>query len=289
MKRSNRLVILVGILLAVLAFVGIVVVLNQNQAGQQVGPTMATVLVAANDIAIGDPVTPDAVETREVEADAVLGNALTDASQAQGQPALFAIPAGTQVTQAALGLGVGAQNVSGQLLDGERAIAFVVDRVQGADFLVQAGDTVDVIATVHLLVDASDDVVDEVRSVKTVLQNKRVLYVSNSRMQAAAAATPAPDGEPVAPAPVFDSVVIIIAGTDQDAEVIRFVQRTASQIGDHVASAISVTLRAPGDDSLETTSGITIEQLIDTYGLLIPDMGPLEDLQGAVSSPEPAP
>lgn len=289
MKRSNRLVILVGVLLAVLAFVGIVVVLNQNQAAQQVGPTMATVLVASDDIAIGDPVTPDVVETREIEADAVLGTALTDASQAQGQPALFAIPAGTQVTQTALGIGVGAQNVSGQLLDGERAIAFVVDRVQGTDFLVQAGDSIDVLASVQLLVLSTADVTNEIRSVKTVLQNKRVLYVSNSRMQAAAAATPGPDGQAAAPAPVFDSVVIIIAGTDQDAEVIRFVQRTASQIGDQVASAISVTLRAPGDDSVETTTGITIEQLIDTYGVVIPDFGPLTDLQGAVSSPEPAP
>jgi Flp pilus assembly protein CpaB len=288
-KRSNRLVILVGVLLAVLAFVGIVVVLNQNQAAQQVGPTMATVLVASGDIAIGDPVTPDVVETREIEADAVLGTALTDVSQVQGQPALFAIPAGTQVTQTALGLGVGAQNVSGQLLDGERAIAFVVDRVQGADFLVQAGDSVDVIGAIHLSVNGGDDVIDQVRSVKTVLQNKRVLYVSNSRMQAAAAATPGPDGEPVAPAPVFDSVVIIIAGTDQDAEVLRYVQRTATEIGDHTVSGLSVTLRAPGDDSVETTTGITIEQLIDTYGLLIPNMSDLTDLQGAVSSPEPAP
>lgn len=275
---------MVGVLLAVLAFVGIVVVLNQNQAAQEVGPTMATVLVASEDIAIGDPVTPDVVEPREVEADAVLGTALTDASQAQGQPALFAIPAGTQVTQTALGLGVGAQSISGQLQDGERAIAFVVDRVQGADFLVQAGDSIDIVTSVNLLAEGG-----LVRSVKTVLQNKRVLYVSNSRIQAAAEATPGPNGEPPAPPPVFDSVVIIVAGTDQDAELIRFAQRTSSELGDQVASALSVTLRAPGDDSVETTTGITIEQLIDTYGLLIPDMSDITELEGAVSAPEPAP
>ena len=189
MKRSNRLVILVGVLLAVLAFVGIVVVLNQNAGQEQQGPLMETVLVATQDVAIGDPVTPDMVEPRQVEADAVIGTPLRDASQVQGQPALFAIPAGTQVTQAALGLGLGVQNIAGQLSDGERAIAFIVDRAQAVDFLLQPGDTVDVVASVHLLPPGEE--LGTIRSVKVLLQNKRVLYVSDSRIEAAAAAAEA--------------------------------------------------------------------------------------------------
>ena len=46
MKRSNRLVIFVGVLLAILAFVGIVILLNQpGGPGPNQEPTTAKVLV----------------------------------------------------------------------------------------------------------------------------------------------------------------------------------------------------------------------------------------------------
>ena len=57
MKRSNRLIILVGVLLAVLAFVAIVILLNQRGEAAAPEDVTATVLVATQDIAIGDPVT----------------------------------------------------------------------------------------------------------------------------------------------------------------------------------------------------------------------------------------
>ena len=61
MKRSNRLVILVGVLLAVMAFVGIVVLLGRSSGPNTATPTTVKVLVAKADIAIGDAVTPDKV------------------------------------------------------------------------------------------------------------------------------------------------------------------------------------------------------------------------------------
>ena len=64
MKRSNRLVILVGVLLAVLAFVGIVVLLGQNTGKPNAEKVPVTVTVAKADIAIGDSVTPDLVRPR---------------------------------------------------------------------------------------------------------------------------------------------------------------------------------------------------------------------------------
>lgn len=274
MKRSNRLVILVGILLAVLAFVGIVVVLNQNQASDQAGPVMETVLVATEDITIGQPVTPDVVETREVEADAVIGEPLRDTSQVQGQPALFNIPEGTQVTQAAVGLGVGAENLSAQLQSGEKAIAMVVDRVQGLNFLIQPGDTIDIVMSAHL---SSDDDPFIIRTVKTVLQNKRVLYVSGTNIapQPTAEEEQQTEGEPATPAAPITSVVIVFAGTDQDAEVIRFGQRVETEFDAGSAATLSVTLRTNDDEAIEATTGITLETLVDDYGVLVPA---LEDI-----------
>ena len=102
MKRSNRLVILVGVLLAVLAFVAIVVLLNQpgtSSNGNPEEPTTVTVLVATEDIELAEPVTPDKVEEKQVDPDAVIGTGMSSASQLQGQPALIAVPAGAQVSE----------------------------------------------------------------------------------------------------------------------------------------------------------------------------------------------
>lgn len=285
MKRSNRLVILVGVLLAALAFVGIVVVLNQQAAqDDQAGPRTETVLVAAEDIAIGEPVTPARVETSEVEVDAVIQTPLRDPSQVQGQPALFNIPAGTQVTQAAVGLGVGAENLSAQLQTGERAISFIVDGVQGLNFLMQPGDTIDIVAVVQLLPTLVPEG-DSIRTVKTVLQNKRVLYVSGTNIAPPPSDEPAEEGAPVAPPAALTTVVIVFAGTDQDAEIIRYAQRNASDVGEGVSTNLSVVLRSADDDSIQETTGITIELLVSDYGLLIPDLTIFEDLAPADAEP----
>lgn len=287
MKRSNRLVILVGVLLAVLAFVGIVVVLNQNAGQAQQGPLLETVLVATEDIAIGAPVTPDVVETRDVEADAVIGEPLRDPSQVGGQPALFNIPAGGQVNQATIGLGAGAEDLSAQLQSGEKAIAFVVDRAQGLNFLVQAGDTIDIVMAVHIESPGGFFVPENgqvVRTVKTVIQNKRVLYVSGTNITPELTAeeeqAQADGTAPVTPAPITN-VVIIFAGTDQDAELIRMAQRVEGEFDLGAPATLSVTLRASDDDAVETTTGITLETLVDTYGVLVPD---LEDIFPAVAT-----
>jgi len=286
-KRSNRLVILVGVLLAALAFVGIVVVLNQQSAqDDQAGPRMETVLVAAEDIAIGEPVTPARVETSEVAVDAVIQTPLRDPSQVQGQPALFNIPAGTQITQAAVGLGVGAENLSAQLQTGERAISFIVDGVQGLNFLVQAGDTIDIVATVQLLPTMVPEG-DSIRTVKTVLQNKRVLYVSGTNIAPPPSDEPAEEGAAVAPPAALTNVVIVFAGTDQDAEIIRYAQRNGSDVGEGVSTNLSVVLRSADDDSVQETTGITIELLVSDYGVLIPDLTIFEDLAPADADAEP--
>ena len=84
MKRSNRLVILVGVLLAVLAFVGIVILLNNATPAarpEATAPTTVQVMVAREAIDIGDPVTPDSVEARQVNADAVVSTRFPDASR----------------------------------------------------------------------------------------------------------------------------------------------------------------------------------------------------------------
>jgi len=290
-KRSNRLVILVGVLLAVLAFVAIVILLNNREQAAAPDEVLETVLVARQDIAIGDSVTPALVEEQEISLEAVQTTQLSSSTAVSGQAAIFPIPAGSQVTAEALGIGGNrGLDIAGQLQPSEKAIAFQVDRVGGLDFLIQPGDVIDVVVALQLpnqLIpsDAS------VRPVKAVLQNKRVLYVStNSALPTVPVDA---DGDGVAdpeqpPQAIIEAVVIIFAGTDQDAEIVRFAQRTTTDVGDAVAGGISAVLRHTDDEAIETTTGITIRELVDDHGVIVPD---LEGIQAAEleTSPSPTP
>ena len=304
MKRSNRLVILVGVLLAVLAFVGVVIVLNNTGS---TGPTnevvLAKVLVATEDIAIGDPVTSDKVDVKEVDPAAVVGTRFTDPSQLAGQRAIFDIPAGTQVPQEAVGItGPGTQCIACQLKPGEKAIAFQVDRVTGLDFLLQVGDHIDVVlgTTVQVLQPTADTVnaspgeqrfepvqgLEAAKTVKTILTDKRVLYVSATRIRATAVqATPSPGqtAPPASAAVQADSVIIVFAGSDQDAEVIKFAQNDFSTVGP-LTAVLRRTADAEEGVPEEETTGITIDLLFENYGIPIPNI-----IQALGPSPSPAP
>jgi Flp pilus assembly protein CpaB len=293
-KRSNRLVILVGVLLAVLAFVAIVVLLNQGGAnGGPDGspePTTVTVMVANEPIDIGEAVTPDKVTPEEVDPAAVIGTGVTSASQLQGQPALIAVPEGAQVSGEVIGLGGQQIDLSAMLEPGEKAIAFEVDRVTGLDFLVTAGDSIDIIMSqqISVLQETADSAanpdpsapprfeavtgLENQRSVKAILQDKRVLYVSDTN-----AVTPEPvedtngdgvvDENDAPPENAIDTVIIVIAGNDQDGEVIKFAQNALGEAG-----SLSAVVRHADDDEDDPTTGITIDQLVTEYGLRIPNI-----------------
>jgi Flp pilus assembly protein CpaB len=292
-KRSNRLVILVGVLLAVLAFVAIVILLNQptGGTGEPEEPATVNVLVATQNIEIGDPVTPDVVEVRAIDPEGVQPTRLADASQVSGQPALFAVPAGSQVTAELIGIGDQlAVNIAAQLQPGEKAITFQVDRVTGVDFLVKPGDTIDVVMSqaITVLQETADSAANEdeeaaprfeaitglenQRTVKAILQDKRVLYVSSTRATRPDPVDTNGDGvidelDEQPEQAVVDSVIIVFAGTNQDAEVIKFAQNDLGEVG-----SLTAVIRHADDDEVETTLGITIDQLVEEYGLRIPNI-----------------
>jgi Flp pilus assembly protein CpaB len=305
-KRSNRLVILVGVLLAVLAFVGIVILLNRPGPGPGGQPVSTVqVMVAREAIEIGDPVTPDSVEPRQVNADAVVNTRIPDASQLTGRPALVPIAAGQQVTQEAVGLvGRGVNEIESSLLAGEKAVAFQVDRVTGLDFLIQAGDRIDIVIAQEVtpIQQTADSVAEQdtnpdappryeavtgltnVRTVKTIITDRRVLYVSATRVRqlatGTASASPAQGGQQAAAAQI-ENVIIVFAGNDQDAELIKFAQRDLGELG-----ALTAVLRRTEDTDEEVedpdTLGMTLDILVDEFGVPVPDIIVL-----ATQSPNP--
>jgi len=293
-KRSNRLVILVGVLLAVLAFVAIVILLN-NAGGPSGNPEESVsqdveVLVATTDIAIGDPVTPDVAEVQQVPPEAVIGTRLPSLTMLSGQPALQVIPNGSQISGEAIGVGNESVDIASRLNPGEKAVAFQVDPVTGQNFLVTEGDTIDILMTqqITVLQETADSAanpdeaapprfepvtgLEDQRTVKAMLQDKRVIYVSDTK-----ATAPEPtedtngdgviDGNDTPAEQTIESVIIIFAGTDQDAEVIKFAQNALGEQG-----ALTAVIRNAEDDAVEETTGITIDLLVTDYGLRLPEI-----------------
>jgi Flp pilus assembly protein CpaB len=312
-KRSNRLVILVGVLLAVLAFVAIVILLNQQREvdPDTAEPVTVTVLVATQAIEIGDPITPDVVEPLEVDPEAVQGTPLSSTSQVSGQPALFAIPAGSQVNAEAIGIIQGdVVDVPSLLQPGEKAMAVRVDDQTGVGFLVRQGNHVDIIvsAQVDVLQPTADSLanpdgpvrfeqvegLESTRSVKAILQNKRVIYVSATRAETPEATDTNGDGvidanDAPPAAQVIESVIIVFAGTAQDAEAIKWAQRDRSELSSEkeIPTSISVIIRSTDDEEVEETVGVTIDSLVTEYGLRIPSIVEQLNEEGIEDAPTP--
>jgi Flp pilus assembly protein CpaB len=291
-KRSNRLVILVGVLLAVLAFVGIVIILNNNGSQQTNKTTDVVVTVAKVAIAVGEPVTPDKAETKTVAADAVEQTRIADPSQLLSRPALVAIGVGEQITQEKAGQTTGVPPISSQLKPGEKAIAFQVDRVTGMDFLILPGDHIDVVVAqdVTPIQQTADSVTEQrqnpraparyeavtglsnVRTVKTILTDRRVLYVSGTKVRQVQTGTPSASAQQQAQQTAqLDSVIIVFAGNDQDAELIKFAQRDFGEVGQLSAIVRRTADTEEGVKDPETT-GVTLNLLVEKYGVPIPDI-----------------
>jgi Flp pilus assembly protein CpaB len=290
-KRSNRLVILVGVLLAVLAFVGIVIILNNNGSQQTNKTTDVVVTVAKVAIAIGDPVTPDKAETKTVPQDAVQQTRIADPSLLTGRPALAAINVGEQITQEKAGINPGTPPLSQQLKPGEKAIAFQVDRVTGMDFLILPGDHIDVVVAqdVTPIQQTADSVTEQrqnpraparyeavtglsnVRTVKTILTDRRVLYVSGTKVRQVQTGTPSASAQQAQQTAQLDSVIIVFAGNDQDAELIKFAQRDFGEVGQLSAIVRRTADTEEGVKDPETT-GVTLNLLVEKYGVPIPDI-----------------
>jgi Flp pilus assembly protein CpaB len=294
-KRSNRLVILVGVLLAVLAFVGIVILLNQDGGPGQPPVTTVAVVVAREAIEIGDPVLPENAEIKQVPADGVEQTRIADPSLLTGTPASVPIAAQEQITREKAGMVGGAvSNVEARLEAGEKAIAFQVDRVTGLDFLIVPGDRIDIVVAQEVtpIQQTADSVAEQeqnpdaparyeavtglsnVRTVKTILQDRRVLYVSQTRARAAVTGTGSPTPAQGAQQPAaqqIDSVIIVFAGNDQDAELIKFAQRDLGEVGQLTAIVRRIEDTEEGVEDPATT-GVTLNILIEEYGVPIPDI-----------------
>jgi pilus assembly protein CpaB len=291
LKRSNRLVLLLGVLLAVAAFVGIVVVFNNQNKPVNTAPTALPTVYAKVDIPLGTVVTADMVETKPVDITVRPADAIGDPGVVIGKTVRTDVRSGAEMNLAMFSTGAGGGTEVASLLEpGLRAIAVQVDQSTGVGTLINVGDRVDMVVGFTgadkvpvVTVDPTTKALTPVAGInstttKLILQDMQVIGTlvppaapttsgSSSGTSGASGGTTATTGTSL----TGQQELVILAVTAQQAEVIKFAQ---------IDGQISLVLRSPKDfrdaagapvvPAPDVTSGIVLKTLIDKFGVLPP-------------------
>ena len=317
MKRSNRLILLIGVFLAVVAFVGIALALQpSNQPPPTQIPTKLATVIAAQDIPLGTRVT-DAMLT--VEDRNVDGERKPTAFQGKdlviGQIARRPITKGSQLEQAdfsTASTGCSTVDVPGKDAAGTESVgmAVQVDQVSGVGTLINTGDYVDMVVgftgdkfpVVTLNpTDQSITVVSGLNgtSVKLLLQGMQVLCrqlppptaaqtqaQTQSQQNGTGTGTggSSSNGNPQTSL-VGQQEIVILSVTPSQAEVIKFAQLdgSISLVLRSAADFIDPTTGQPVKPPPAATKGVTLKKLIDDLGVPIPQL--VEAILPAQSKP----
>lgn len=287
MKRSNRLVLLIGILLAVVAFGGVIFLFNQKQAPVSSAPTELPTVYARVNIPLGTVIAADMVETRNQQIAVRDANAFGDVGQVVGKTARAEIKQGQIVLPSdfSAGAGGGSQDIAHLLDPGLRAIAVQVDQSTGVGTLINVGDRVDLVVGFtgadkfpQITVDPTTKALTTVAGINTtttklVLQNMQVIGTLVPPAPTPSSGSGSSGSTSTGTALTGQQELVILAVTAQQAEVIKFAQ---------IDGQITLVLRSPKDfvdqngaavtPQVDQTSGIVLKTLIDKYGVLPPEV-----------------
>jgi pilus assembly protein CpaB len=274
LKRSNRLILLIGFFLAAVAFVGIVLLLGGGGGGNTQEPTKATIVVASTDVPLGTLLTAALVEEQAVELAAKPTGSYTLESEVIGQTVTTQLTRGQIIDARAFSTTTVDPNVARLLETGRRAMSVRVDQVSGVGTLIRPGDRVDVVIGIagadKFPVVTADPQTDQVTvipginatSVKAIIQN---IEVVGTLLPPPSQEAPQEGTDETAPALNEQNQIVILAVSAQESEVIRFAQ---------IDGSITLVLRSPEDKEApsDVTTGITLRQLVDAWAVIPPQI-----------------
>ncbi len=289
MKRSNRLILLVGVVLAAVAFVAIIFLFSSPQTGTKTQtPTELDTVKASVDIPLGTQVRSDMLQVEKVSVENRQADAYGDPSQVVGQIARQQIVTGAQITKAMFATSGAGQPPGPLLPKGYRAQSVQVDQVSGVGTLINVGDRVDAVVGFGgggcgasfpvVTVDPTTDTVTPVAglssiTVKLLLQNMQVVSTLLPPVEATTQQPEASPGTGGGTTLNGQQEIVVVAVTAQQSEIIKYAQTDG---------CISLVLRSPKDfvdDAGNTTepppdptSGIILKTLVDEYGVLPPQV-----------------
>jgi len=284
LKRSNRLVLLIGVFLAVIAFIGIILISQGPQGGNGPAevPTTLPTVKARVAIPLGVKVTAEMVKVDDVAVTNRPANAYGDAAVVVGFIARTNINANQTLTPDLFG-------DSGALLKIDcpptlRCMAIQVDQVSGVGTVIRAGDVVDMLVGIAgdkfpvVSVNPDDNSITVVAGI-----NSTTVKLLVQGMQVVGTLLPPPpvdaNGQPITNADgtalTGQQEIVIVAATAQQAEIIKFAQLDGSI--SLVLRSIDDFERDPETQQLlprlpDATTGVILKTLVDEHGVLVPQL-----------------
>jgi len=291
LKRSNRLVLLVGVFLAIVAFIGILLLSGgPKTTDTNAPPTELPTVIALEDIPLGTTIRPEQVTTQQKPVTGRDADAFGDVSQVIGKIVRQPVTAGAAITATTLTGGTQGQILNIECPPTRRCISVQVDQVTGVGTVIKTGDYVDMVvgftADKFPVItlnpnDSSFTVVSGINgtSVKLLLQAMQVLgtLLPPPPAQAQDQNAPQPSagaGGGTATALNGQQQIVILAVTAQQSEVIKFAQLDGSMslVLRSPDDFIDPTTKAPITPIPDETTGIILKTLVDTYGVLPPEL-----------------
>jgi len=245
-------------------------------------------------VALSSKIGADQVTTKKVPLSAISPGAFSDPSQVIGQIARQAVGNGAQITTATLNGGTSGQITNIDCPTTLRCMAVQVDQVSGVGTVIKTGDYVDMVVAITadkfpvITVSPVDNSITVVAglnstSVKLLLQGLQVmgtLLPPVAETTTGAAPSAAPSGAPTtggggtSTALNGQQEIVVLAVSAQQTEVLKFAQMDGN---------VTLALRSPGDfldpvtkapivPPTDKTTGIILKTLVDTYGVLPPEV-----------------
>jgi pilus assembly protein CpaB len=200
--RTNRLFLVLALLLSVLSAVFVYMALNRDtgsSGGGAVAGETQTVVVARVPIGARETITADMLDRKQVPLSAVVTGAVENLEDAVGKVTLYPIALNQQISASAIadaGSAGTIDSLSFTIPPGKRAMSIAVDQVVSAGGLILPGDFVDIIG-VFSVQTAGKEAKDAFFS-RVVLENVQVLAVDQRLVKAAPVAQDE-NGLPVVP------------------------------------------------------------------------------------------
>jgi Flp pilus assembly protein CpaB len=301
-KRSNRLLILLGVFLAVAGGLGTMVLIsgsNNNPGSVSASPSstpepMTPVVIAKQDINLGDKITAGMLDAKNMtisEQASLGGDTFSDVNQVIGKIAGGKITKGQVLLASrdflAPGTVAEGQDIAGAIGTGMLGVTVEVDQVNGVGTLLVPGNHVDVILSVYmdqLALKATTSGGTELDmsggvhvTTKMVIQNRKILLTllapteSTSNAAPAAGASGGPVAKPTAQVVQNTGrhMLVVLEVKPDEAEILRWAQREEKQDPQNYID-LSLALRSDKDNDLPavTTPGITFKMLVDKYNVL---------------------
>ena len=278
MRRTSRLVLLLGIFLAALTFIVVLLIRPGTGPGSatpsaSAPPVNLPTVVAAVDVPLGTVITAEMVKELTLPVDVRDRNVLGSVTQAIGHTTRTALVANAQVHSTDF------QNrlVPLTVPAGRRAFAISVNQLTGVGNLLDVGDNLDLVISlrgdafpvVQVLADGSVTVVSGINplSIKLplLLQDVQIIASIDPPPPVAPAAQEGQPAPTAAPAIALDQQkLLILAVTPAQAEILLYARTSGT---------LDALLRSPQDagQTVETT-GVILKTLVDEYGILPPEI-----------------